>query len=121
MRPLCQRLATVLVVVAGLVGMHHLTALGCSAPPSQHASIHHVHDSSAVEVHGEDAAGDSVFDDSMAWAICLALLVVLGVIRPAAGVLFTRRSRTKLRREFPESRPRDPDPPDLHALSISRT
>lgn len=116
-----QRIATVLVVVAGLVGMHHLSALGCSAAPTQHTATHHMPDSASPEVPGEDAVGDSIVDDSMAWAICLALLLVLGVIRPATGVLFTRRTRTEPLRGLPDSRPRDPDPPDLRALSISRT
>ena len=111
----------VLVVVAGLVGMHHLTALGCSAPPSHHTSIHYMHDSSSPDLPGENAAGDAITDDSMVGAICLALLVALGVIRPVSVVLFTRRSQTKLPHEGVKSRPRDPDPPDLYALSISRT
>ena len=111
----------VLVVVAGLVGMHHLTALGCSAPPSQHTSIHYMHDSSSPDLPGENAAGDAITDASMVGAICLALLVALGVIRPASGVLFVRRSRTERLQGVARSRPRDPDPPDLYALSISRT
>ncbi len=116
-----QRIVPLLVVVAGLVGMHHLTALGCSAPPTQHTSVHHMNDSPSPETPSEDAAGDAIVDDSMAWAVCLALLILLGVIRPASAVLFTRRSRTKHLREGVTSRPRDPDPPDLYALSISRT
>lgn len=116
-----QQLATVLVVVAGLVGTHHLTTVGCSAPPAQHTAVHHVQVSASPEVPGEDAVGDSIVDASTVWAVCLALLLVLGVIRPAARVLFTRRYRTERLRGSPESRPWDPDPPDLHALSISRT
>lgn len=101
--------------------MHHLTAAGCSALAEAHTGIH-------AEIAPE-SAGQSPVESSVpevppggsAELMCLAIAVGFMLLRPLwRHFLVAPRVRRCLHHEASRV-VRDPDPPDLFALSKSRT
>jgi hypothetical protein len=120
---LVARLASSVLLVAALVGMHHLTAVGCAAITQGHAH----HQSSALTENAipADVAGNeessTLEDGAPVGAVCIAIVFTLAVIAPAVRILATRSGdKDRDEAQLLEIK-RDKDPPDLTALSISRT
>jgi hypothetical protein len=116
------RLVAVCLVVVGLVGMHHLIAVGCASIGASHSDSHLMYVMPAVEhdvepsgQHGTDPSGST---GSIA---CLAVMV-FAVSLLARRSSWVRRDPSRLlttdRRLLG---PQRSEPPDLVVLSISRT
>lgn len=120
--PLWQRIALAATVAAALVGMHHLTAVGCSEPVAHHAVVHVGEPESSLDSSpGNPRSGDASVDDLTPGLVCLALLVAVGVVSRAIGGVLTRRRDVQRVHQDWAVTSRIDDPPDLHVLSISRT
>lgn len=123
-----RRLALVLALVAGIVGMHHIVATGCTVMTAPHASTHtqventaHMTHSGAAEVP-KDAGqqSDGVATVKAAGAMCMAIVVLWLFVVPLRKSLRNRSHAVTA--DVPgEIFPPLPRPPDIHALSISRT
>jgi hypothetical protein len=120
--PLWQRIALAATVAIALVGMHHLTTLGCSEPVAHHSVVHIVEpETSLASSPGNPSSGDASVEDLTPGLVCLALLVAVGVVfRAVGGVLTRRRDVQRVHQEWAVTSRID-DPPDLHVLSISQT
>lgn len=120
--PLWQRVLLSATVALALVGMHHLTSLGCSEPVADHAVVHVVELETSLDSSlGDRSSGDASVDDLTPGLVCLALLVAVGVVfRAVGGILTRRRDMQREHQDWAISSHID-DPPDLHFLSISRT
>lgn len=123
-----RRLALVLALVAGIVGMHHMVAAGCTVVAASHASTHTQVENTAHMTHvgGAEVTSDSgqhsdaAASVEAAGALCLAVVVLWMFAVPLRQRL--RNRSHDLTAEVPgEKFPPLPRPPDIHALSISRT
>lgn len=119
--PLWQRLLLAFAMVVAVVGMHHLTSLGCGEPVAHHAVIEGADSASDSEPSGGTSGVSPVRHGSVPGLVCLALLIAVGVVfRVVGGLLVRKRApRAVLRSRIVALRV--DDPPDLHVLSISRT
>lgn len=119
--PVWQRLLVAAVTVLALVGMHHIAAVGCSAVIAGH-SIEHLSDIAASEpAAAAENEQTGAPNDVPLETVCLAVLIIVGLVVPRMRTLF-RKSRRSLGMPVESvDRGRLPDPPDLHALSLSRT
>ena len=133
------RLAVVVVIALGLVGMHHLIVAVChhGVGHSDHAAVlsmdsvvdHEGHDRAAtapVEVAPADAPSDGSDGAPSgivgAAATCLAiLLMVIGLVLPHVLARIRRSRAMRLMVTAPPMAARTPKPPDLTQLSVSRT
>jgi hypothetical protein len=127
---LTRRLITVALVVVGLVGMHHMVSVSCSAVFQEHGAAHSPHQVEVPMVAGPALPETSTVPDfgigthpqQSHWGLdCLAILFVVSLGIPVVRrVILRRRSRPIPvpieDQHFPFS-----DPPDLRCLSISRT
>lgn len=119
--PVWQRLLVAAVTVLALVGMHHIAAVGCSAVIAGHGIEHAaniVESESITAAESEQTGAPSGVPYEM---VCLAVIIIVGLVVPRMRMLF-RRSRHSLGTTVKQvDRGRLPDPPDLNALSLSRT
>ncbi len=127
---LTRRLITVALVVFGLVGMHHMVSVSCSAVFQEHGVAHSPHQVEVPMVAGPALPETSTVPDfgigthpqESHWGLDrLAILFVVSLGIPVVRrVILRRRSRPSPvpteDKHFPFS-----DPPDLRCLSISRT
>lgn len=120
---LLTRLVSSALLVAALIGMHHLTAVGCAAMVGDHSQ----HDAIAV-VHGDvpaeqsdDRGAPSADSPITPGAVCLAVLFTVALAIPVIRLLMPRAGNKDQDAARPPDFQRDKDPPDLTALSISRT
>lgn len=119
--PLLQRIMLAASVVIALVGMHHLTSLGCMEPVAHHGVVQEFEAGLSSGLSPENSTTDSPDNGVTAGLVCLALLIAVGVVFRAAGGVLTRR-RSVHAVGFDTAGPsRGGKPPDLYALSISRT
>lgn len=120
---LLARIASSALLVLALIGMHHLTAVGCAAVVGDHPH----HEAIAV-VHGDvptgqpdDHGAPSADSPITPGAVCLAVLFTVALAIPVIRLLMPREgNKDRDAARFPDLQ-RDKDPPDLTALSISRT
>lgn len=116
------RVAAVALVVVGLVGMHHLVALGCASISMGHSDSHAVSviPPTDLEVQSPKHPGADVDTDS-GTVVCLAIMVfavsILG--RRLAWIRRDPRRHVAMGHRF--LGPQRTEPPDLVVLSISRT
>jgi hypothetical protein len=125
-----RRLITVALVVVGLVGMHHMVSVSCSAVFQDHGAAHTPHQVDGPMVAGPALPETSTVPDFVigthplqsGWGLdCLAILFVVSLGIPVVRRIMTRRRSRPIPvpiedQHFPFS-----DPPDLRRLSISRT
>lgn len=101
--------------------MHHLTAAGCTAIAEAHGGIHA---EIALESAGQspmESTAPELPQGGSAELICLAIAVGFIFLRPLwRHFIVASQVRRGLHREVTRVA-RDPDPPDLFALSKSRT
>lgn len=119
--PLWQRVLLSATVALALVGMHHLTSLGCSGASAEHGTVHLVTEGPLSGLEGNPVDHETLLDSSSPGLICLAVLIAFGVIRPLREALLSRKHSIQCRPEDTAFASRTGDPPNLHALSISRT
>lgn len=119
--PLWQRLLLAVAMVVAVVGMHHLTSLGCSEPVAHHAVIEAADSAPDSEPSGGTAVVSPALHGSVPGLVCLALLIAVGVIFRALGGLVVRKRAPHAAPQSGIVVLRVDDPPDLHVLSISRT
>jgi hypothetical protein len=127
------RLIVVILLIVGLVGMHHLVSVTCSAGFSEHGAHHSAALSptaAPVEaqplVNPETSTDHNVSQDTQAQpfdlgSACIAILFVISLAIPSLRAMVRRkRISTTLAlldtRELPLTHP-----PELKRLSISRT
>lgn len=120
---LLARIASSALLVLALIGMHHLTAVGCAAmvgDHSQHDAIGSVHED--LLAGQADERGAPTADSPITpGAVCLAVLFTVALVIPVIRLLMPREgNKDQDAARFPDLQ-RDKDPPDLTALSISRT
>jgi hypothetical protein len=127
---LTRRLITVALVVFGLLGMHHMVSVSCSAVFQEHGAAHSLYQVDGLMVAGPALPETSTVPDlgigthpqQSHWGLdCLAILFVVSLGIPVVRrISLRRRSRPSPipteDQHFPFS-----DPPDLRCLSISRT
>ena len=135
------RILVALIMVGAVVGMHHLTSGSC-ASISDYSTTGSLAELSGHGSHGQGGPHEALHDDGvadgaapgdqgvptgaiggggLAAAMCLAILLTLGCLRPAGFITLARtRTRRSGDRETPYAQ-EIVDPPDLHSLSISRT
>jgi hypothetical protein len=109
------------VTVLALVGMHHIAAVGCSAVIAEHGIEHSagIAESGPATLAANEhtgAPGDVPFE-----MVCLAVIIIVGLMAHRIRILFRRSRRSKGGTVESVDRGRVPDPPDLNALSLSRT
>jgi hypothetical protein len=120
--PLWVRVAAACLVVLGLVGMHHLVALGCATVSVGHADSHVP---SVIPASGPDGPSpqqqNADLDFNSGTVVCLAIMVfavsILG--RRLAWIRRDPRRHVAMGHRF--LGPQRTEPPDLVVLSISRT
>lgn len=122
-----RRLALVLALVAGIVGMHHIVATGCTVVTASHASTHTQVENTAHMTHvgGAELTSDSrqqsdAASVEAAGVMCMAIVVLWMFVAPQRQRLRSR-SHAVTADVSGEIFPPLPRPPDIHALSISRT
>lgn len=114
------RLLAVLVLVVGIIGMHHVVATGCAFVTGSHSSTHGqelVSSNSLAEAVTDVASAEPV---DVAGTVCVAIIVLWILAAPLRRRLFAVRDSVG------EAAPAESfaplaRPPDLHLLSISRT
>jgi hypothetical protein len=124
-------MAIVILLIAGLVGMHHLVSVTCSTAFGEHGAHHSTATAtSPVDaqplVNPETSADHNVGQETQAQQIdlgsaCIAVLFVISLAIPSLRTMVRRkRISTALvlidTRELPVTHP-----PELKRLSISRT
>lgn len=114
------RLLAVLVLVVGIIGMHHVVATGCAMVTGSHSLTHGQElDSSSFTAETEtDVASAAPVD--LAGTVCVAIIVLWILAAPLRRRLYAARDSVG------EAAPAESfaplaRPPDLHLLSISRT
>lgn len=114
------RLLAVLVLVVGIIGMHHVVATGCAMVTGSHSSTHgqELVSSNFIAETVTDVASAAPVD--IAGAVCVAIIVFWILAAPLRRRLFAVRDSVG------EAAPAESfaplaRPPDLHLLSISRT
>lgn len=122
---LWQRLASVVVLVAAIVGTHQLVAVNCPVSLTHHdvTSVHHEQATEAgvlagnLELHSDDVSKASGLGPASA---CLAILVLAGVVLPRARWRRIRSSRN--RESFPMALANGwtGGPPHLQCVSVIR-
>lgn len=125
------RLIVVIVLIVGLVGMHHLISVTCSAVVSEPGAHHSVAPAAApveaqTPVNPETSTDHNVSQGTQAQPLdlgsaCIAILFVISLAIPSLRAMVRRkRISTALVlmdiRELPVTHP-----PELKRLSISRT
>lgn len=131
------RLSAIIFVIVGLIGMHQLVNLVCSAMSTEQGSTHS-QSSGASQAHGTHEThslnpsalessidpmweSDSRTQQSDLGMACVAILIIFVVAIPLFRMIAIRRRVISVYHSPPAVFPRAADPPDLKLLSISRT
>jgi hypothetical protein len=127
------RLATVVLIIAGLIGMHHMVSVACSAVLNPHGPSHELEFTnielipalptiSRADTYFHPSEIDSPALDRHVGLDCLAILLVIAVAIPILRELMNRRKPLGHAHENVQSRYfQATHPPDLKRLPISRT
>ena len=126
------RLLAIVALFLGMVSMHHLTNAQCDeTAPSYSATSAGQHESTAAMpmAHSSHESGiiDSPATDNLLigcaclLAMCLAILAFLTLLRPQSPKDWLRVRERTLRNFIDIRQLWPPGPPDLLALSVSRT
>ena len=124
---LTQRIVIVLIVISGIVGMHHLVSVSCAVVITDHGSHTAVprldlnSDRMRVIAADSNVTPDMNALPSNTGSICLAVLLLFTVAIPTLSGIKKRKvfhsNRSSPRTQYM----RTSDPPDLKLLAISRT
>lgn len=116
------RFAAALLVIIGLIGMHHLIAVGCASIGASHSDSHSTYVMPAVE-HDVEPSGQHGTDQSgSAGSIACLAVMVFAVSLLARRSSWVRRDPSRpLTTDRRLLGPQRSEPPDLVVLSISRT
>ena len=128
------RIVTVLLLIAGVIGAHHMVSVTCSAFLNHHGSSHAVEVTNFDRSFGQtstayladtpvDSSGiDSVDSGVHVGLDCLAILIVISIAIPVLRELMNRRkSSIHIHEHVNSEHGQASHPPDLRKLSVSRT
>jgi len=107
--------------MGSLIGMHHLTSIGCSVATDDHVSSQLISGPTLVaEIVHADVVQDAEGIPTPG-ITCLALIASVVILRAGRKFRLLRRRASATFDTTRRAKRRSELPPDLHALSISRT
>lgn len=116
------RIMAALLLTMGLIGMHHLIAIGCASFGSASHDVHVAVSEGSTQSTTEAADVAPVAESrSDAGATCLAIVLTFVFAAVVRGWLMQRHRMSGGTRASEPLRSHERGPPDLHILSVSRT